>query len=190
MTKAPSMRVKSAERKRMSLLFSLADLPVPEKTSKPERRPVKVLEIPEVQLQAPLFIVKGVKGNHDSVLTDEQAEFLEQFADIPIFGLDDMLLKPNWSTEEILTLHSHLLESSLLALTGKGNGQQKQEILEWIFEPDYLGTVVRNGREVRVYTRDTMWTFAFCCRLENYRDPDVIRDFIRRLLPARCAMFH
>ena len=62
MTKAPSMRVKSAERKRMSLLFSLADLPVPEKTSKTERRPVKVLEIPEVQLQAPLFIVKGVKG--------------------------------------------------------------------------------------------------------------------------------
>ena len=175
----------------MSFLFSLEDLPIPEKNpSHKAAKTIQVSAIPDTHLQAPLFIIKGSKENNDSVLTDEQAKLLETFEDIPIFGLDDLLLKPNWTGDEIYELHYHLLKHSLQALTGSGNAKQKREILEWIFEPDLIDTIIRNGKEVKVFTKDTMWTFAFCCRLEGCNDPDYIREYVRRLLPESCAHFH
>ena len=172
-------------------LFTLDELPIPERqASRKAVKTVQVSVITDTHLQAPLFIVKGSKENNDSVLTDEQAKLLETFEDIPIFGLDDLLLKPRWTTEEIVELHYQLLKHSLLALTGCGNAKQKREILEWIFEPDLIDTIIRNGKEVKVFTKDTMWTFAFCCRLEGCNDPDYIREYVRRLLPESCAHFH
>lgn len=94
-----------------------------------------------------------------------------------------------WSSDGVADLHSVLLYESLSALAGRGNGQQKQEILEWIFEPDYAGEVIKNGVPTHIYNWEIPWTFLFCCRLERMHDPEIIRDFIRSILPEGAAMF-
>lgn len=60
---------------------------------------------------------------------------------------------------------------------------QKMEILDWIFEPDYVGTVQREGREKPVFNDRIPFTFAFCCRIERM-NPDTIRDFLLSVMPA------
>src|SRR6185369_7114040 len=47
-----------------------------------------------------------------------------------------------WTSDEILQLHSVLFEESLKALAAKGNPTEKMDILEWMFEPDYVAEVV------------------------------------------------
>ena len=155
---------------------------------KPSVRPkveIRDLDFQVQHLQAPLF---NVNDEPEAAISDVTANVLEVHAYIP--ALDDAEGPIEWTNDGIYQLHSDLLFSSLQALAGRGNGEQKREILEWIFEPDYVDTVVKNGRPVKVLTKDVPWTFAFCCRLERVVDPDVIRDFIRRLLPEGCVHFH
>lgn len=95
----------------------------------------------------------------------------------------------HWTNDGILQLHSVLLSESLAILAGKGNGTQKREVLEWIFEPDYVGEFIKNGVPSHLYTWETPWSFLFCCRLERMHKPEIIQDFIRRLLPEGSAIF-
>lgn len=102
--------------------------------------------------------------------------------------------RPEFTSEEILAAHSVLLEGSIKALAAKGNPKEKLEILEWIFEPDYIGTVVKttadgHPRIVHVFTESIPWSFAFCCKLEG-QDPDFWRKFLLAEMPEAVKRFY
>lgn len=97
-----------------------------------------------------------------------------------------------WTIDEMLVMHSVLLEESLRALAAKGNPSEKMEILEWIFESDYFAEVVLqspNGpRKTVIYNSEVALSFAMCCRLEGH-DPAFWRAFLRRTIPDVVARF-
>lgn len=102
--------------------------------------------------------------------------------------------RPDFGADDIPWLHSVLLEESIKALAAKGNPNEKLEILEWIFEPDYVGTVVKptadgHSRVVHVFTDAIPWSFAFCCKLEGH-DPDFWRKFFRSHMPEAVQRFY
>lgn len=150
-------------------------------TSGKDKVPRRLAEL----LTLPLFDLNAPPAHETAILTDTAPAVIEavDFADI-----ERKDSRPEWTTEGILKLHSVLIEESLRALGARGNGEQKQEVLEWIFEPDMVGTVMRNGREVRVYTWQVPWTFTFCCKLEGM-DPEAIRAQILRRIPAAARKF-
>ena len=134
-------------------------------------------------LQLPLF---GLAGDPETVVVD--IVDLQTIGYIP--EAEEETEPPlEWSSSGIEQLHSVLLHQSLAALAGRGNGLQKREILEWIFEPDLFGEVIRNGVSTPIFNWDVPWSFLFCCRLERMHNPEIIRDFIRGLLPQGSAMF-
>jgi len=133
-------------------------------------------------LTLPLFDWKAWGSEEPAIVIDgvpEVVDFCAPSADEP---------PESWTLQGILQLHSVLLEQSLKALGGDGNGEQKREILEWLFEPNFIGTVERYGRTIPIYARQVPFSFVFCCRLEGM-DPDGIRDQIRRILPAETKHF-
>jgi hypothetical protein len=129
-------------------------------------------------LDIPMFDAKG-EPTAEAVIADELIDAPEA---VDVFA-DERLEKAEWTNEGVIQLHSVLLEQSLRALAGRGNPMQKKEILDWIFDPDYVGTVQRNGREKPVYNDRIPFTFAFCCRIERM-NPDTIRDFLLSVMPA------
>jgi len=134
-------------------------------------------------LQLPLFIVSQ---DPETVMAD--CVEVQTIGYIP--EPDGELDQPyQWSSEGVEKLHSVLLHESLAILAGRGNGEQKREVLEWIFEPDYIGQVIKNGVPTHVFTWDIPWSFTYCCRLEKMLQPDIIRDFIRSVLPEGSVMF-
>ncbi|NMG28391.1 hypothetical protein [Aromatoleum evansii] len=152
-------------------------------TSDKDRVPRRLAEL----LTLPLFDMDGSPNHETAILTDAAPPVIEavDFAQLEHAEAPE---KPEWTMEGILQLHSVLLEESLRALAARGNGEQKREILEWIFDPDLVGTVVRNGHEVPVYTWQVPWTFTFCCKLEGM-DPANIRDHVLRRMPAAARKF-
>lgn len=166
-------------------LFQMEDYSPQPITSTTKPRQKKVPTFNAEALQLPLFLTEI---EPETAIPDAPAQALEAYAYIP--QLDDEPEQPlQWSNEGVAELHSVLLYESLSALAGRGNGDQKREILEWIFEPDYFGSVVKHGVPRHVFSYEIPWSFAFCCRLERM-DPEVFRDFIRRLLPQGSAVFH
>lgn len=167
-------------------LFSLDD----QVRAPPEKRRTLIRETPLFDprlLQLPLFSMESSEDDEpETVLVDT-------------FEIQTVALHPEpddeeepplaWSGDGVAQLHSILLHESLAVLAGRGNGLQKREVLEWIFEPDYFGEVMRNGISVPIFNWNVPWSFLFCCRLERMHDPDIIRDFIKRLLPEGAAIF-
>ncbi len=129
-------------------------------------------------LDIPMFDAKG-EPTAEAVIADELIDAPEA---VDVFA-DERTEKAEWTNEGVIQLHSVLLEQSLRALAGRGNPMQKKEILDWIFAPDYVGTVQRNGREKPVYNDRIPFTFAFCCRIERM-NPDTFRDFLLWVMPA------
>ena len=135
-------------------------------------------------LQMSLF---GTGGQPEAAVADSDFGTLDVQAYVP--DLEDCSEPLEWSEEGIRQLHSVLLHESIKALAGRGNGNQKREILQWIFRPEVERWVDERGNVRLVRTGDMPWTFSFCCRLENMTNPDIIRDFIARALPQGCASF-
>jgi len=113
-------------------------------------------------------------------------------------GLDAVGVGPEidepvvWTSDGILELHSVLLEESLKALAAKGNPTEKMDILEWMFEPDFVAEVVMqtpNGpRKTIIYNDQVAFSFAFCCKLQGH-DPAQYRAFVRRAIPDVAKRF-
>ena len=184
------MRITLRERLRILPLFpgnqfEVPTLPIEKKTVWPRTRTPE-FEVKFLQLPLLLSVEEPETAIQDD-LAAEADNALEVFAYVP--DLDDCSEPYQWSDEGIYALHSALLYESLAALAGRGNGEQKREILQWIFEPDAVTHVCSNGRVLRTRNWEVPWTFAFCCRLENMKDPDIIRDFIASRLPKGCADF-
>lgn len=144
--------------------------------SKPEGVGTELLK----WLDIPMFDAHGLP-TAEAVILDSMLDAPEA---IDVFAeAEEDQEKLSWSNESVCQLHSVLLENSLKALAGRGNPTQKMEILDWIFEPDFVGTVQRNGRDVPVYSDHVPFTFAFCCKLERM-NPEVIQDFLLSVMPA------
>jgi len=103
--------------------------------------------------------------------------------------IDDPVL---WTNDDIVSLHSAMFEENLKALAAKGNPMEKLDILEWMFEPDFVGEVIRRtphgDRRVFVFTDQVPFSFAFCCKLQGH-DPEKYRAFVRRVLPEVAKRF-
>lgn len=142
-------------------------------------------------LQLPIILPMGgvpVEDRSDIDAITETGPVVDVVAIGP--GIDDELV--TWSNEGILQLHSVLLEESLKALAAKGNPAEKLDILEWMFEPDYVDQIVFEGpegpRKTIVYNAEVAFSFAFCCKLEGH-DPARYRAFVRKAMPDVVARF-
>lgn len=155
-------------------------------SAKPSRRraaPAQQPKFYEEFLQLPLF-----KGDMSSV--QETCAMVEATTVGYIPDEEDSVEFPyQWSNDGIQQLHSVLLYESIRILAGSNNGTQKREVLEWIFEADYVGTMPRDGKMTHIFNWEVPWSFLFCCRLEHMSNPEIIRDFIRGLLPKGAATF-
>lgn len=110
-------------------------------------------------LSLPLFPAAGVNQQ-----APQQVSKCEEVKNI---ALPDKL---EWSEKAVEDLHSGLLARSLELLREFGNGEQKQDILEWIFSPD----VFVSGQRI-LDTKRIPLTFQCCCWLEGY-DPGQLRE--------------
>lgn len=132
----------------------------------------------KVDLSLPLFdLVSDVAilYDHEEAGTGIRAETLSFMDSKPYrVGQEAVEDLPFWTNDEIIRMHGVLIEESLKALAARGNAQQKEEILQWLFEPDIFADRHETGGKV-ILSREIPWTFAFCCRLSGY-DPDTIRD--------------
>lgn len=189
---------------RQALLFNLP-------TSLPpsvDIRPRKTLGIKTVnKLDAPVFFTQQLdlffQGNIEEVSILADADLDDMGPDVETQTDEQVLSNPVaaesevsttdfvgplaeqfvYDERQILRCHSHLWEQSLHALCGQGNSQQKQDILNWIFEPDFVGYAMnQHGRRVRVTNDMVPFSFLLCCKLEG-ADPEYIRSFIARCIP-------
>lgn len=92
----------------------------------------------------------------------------------------------DWTDEEVKWLHAHLLERSIEMLKMRGNLEEKHEILQWIYEPNFRGyrDGFIEGRRVRInlYQWEIPFTFASCCRVSGL-NADELREQIRAIQP-------
>lgn len=167
-------------------LFAGMDLYVPEQPVKAKRarRPSATETLP--WLEVALFDLEG-EPTEEAAIADDLYE--DSFEAVDLAQVEESRDAIQWSTDDVAKLHSHLLEQSLRALAGRGNAIQKQEILDWIFEPDFVGTTTRNGREIPVYTNQIPWSFAFCCRMERM-DPETFRTFLLSRMPEQLRRYY
>ncbi len=94
-----------------------------------------------------------------------------------------------WNESELVFLHTDLFYSSLDALRGLTNENvgEKQEILDWIFEPDVVVKKV-DGLKILVYALDIPFSFARCCKMLGYQ-PDRIRSGLEERVKALHIQF-
>lgn len=137
-------------------------------------------------LQMPLVFALEIQEFEGDV--EEETTTVTATGPILEEGLDPV----NWTVDDIVDLHSAMIKQSLKALAAKGNPREKLEILEWMFETDYVGEIYRDTpygpRKVRVTNHNIPFSFAFCCRLEGH-DPDRYRSFIAREMPEEVMRF-
>lgn len=155
---------------------NLADRPA-------RRRAMRAVSNDEIEkwLAMPLFTLDGQPSPEacvDTILDDVVFEAV----DGQLTEDEPACEREPWTQDGILHLHSVLLEESLRTLASRGNAGGKKEILDWIFEPEYLGTTLRHGREVPVYANAVPFAFSFCCRLERM-DPESIREQLLLRMP-------
>lgn len=142
-----------------------------------ERKKLGDLKLKDLQL--PL-----IWHNPDVEVEDRSiVEDLEVSAGPDAVGVGPAIDDPiEWTNEEIASLALVLIEESLRSLAAKGNPTEKLEILEWMFEPDIVESIVvqtpYGPRKKMLYADQVAFTFAFCCRVTGY-DPDTYREFVR-----------
>lgn len=97
-----------------------------------------------------------------------------------------------WTNDQIVTLHSVLLEESLKTLAAKGNPSEKLDVLKWVFEIDYVAEITvetpAGPSRKTILNTDVPFSFAFCCKLEGM-DPANIRSILRRTMPEAVKSF-
>jgi hypothetical protein len=163
------------------LFGNASEMPVPQLNREPVK--YKAPQFDERLLYNALF---NLNIEPESLMPDFVA--LQTIGYIP--EPDEEIEPPlSWTNDGVEKLHSVLLYESISILAGKGNAQQKREVLEWIFEPDYIGEVIKDGVPKRLFNWEVPWSFLFCCRIEQMHHPEIIRDFIRNALPEGAAVF-
>lgn len=182
---------------------SLFDLPVPDTShavkrarSRNQRLGASLsLEL----LNLPLFF--GFEPSEyalEAVITDAELERLEAEEllerELEALGEEtDPLMSRTFSLGAILDMHSVLLMTSLGVLAGRGNAKQKHEVLDWVFEPDFVGEVMvaRDGEMVArpVYSIQVPFSFALCCKIEGMRH-DRMRDGLVGRLPDLAKRYY
>lgn len=103
-----------------------------------------------------------------------------------------------WSEEGVEWLHALLLERSIELLSMRGNLEEKQDILDWVLKPNFMGyrdqflseakeeivdgqkteVVEKRRMRVKLYQSEIPFTFVTCCRVAGL-NPDELREQIR-----------
>ncbi|MBU6461007.1 MAG: hypothetical protein KGQ58_09085 [Proteobacteria bacterium] len=109
------------------------------------------------------------KNRADGILPDGDKEALRDDAGIFRIGRD------LWSEADLFQLHVDLFYASFEALSNlnQDNVCEKEDILDWIFEPD-VRTHWVNGQKKERFSLDVPFSFMRCCKLLGYQ-PDLIR---------------
>lgn len=113
-----------------------------------------------------------VEAQSSSVLTQPivNEEVVSQILDSDVEERIDLPL------EEIVWLHSWLLESSLEVLAARGKIDEKVHVLQWIFCRDTWDKL-QGTQLVRQKAAGIGFSFANCCRLEGM-DPEKFRNML------------
>lgn len=103
-----------------------------------------------------------------------------------------------WSEEGVEWLHALLLERSIELLSMRGNLEEKQDILDWVLKPNFMGyrdqflseakeeivdgqkteVIEKRRMRVKMYQSEIPFTFVTCCRVAGL-NPDELREQIR-----------
>lgn len=99
----------------------------------------------------------------------------------PLLEADEALSEqaPAWSDDSVAHLHEAILLYSLRALNARGNGEEKREILRWIYAPTpmFIRFTDDEGSERLQALPQVLVPFSYerCCRLAAY-NPDELRE--------------
>lgn len=102
----------------------------------------------------------------------------------------------DWSDEAVAQLHEGLLHHALALLRTRGNLEEKQEILHWIWAPSVFCWVSRYRagvhQRIPIHRRKLPFTFERCCAVAGLR-PEKVRSglaaALRELGPASGIAF-
>jgi hypothetical protein len=121
----------------------------------------------------------------------------------PAVGVvEDEAVSEEWSDEGVKWLHALLLERSIELLSMRGDPEEKQDILDWVFRPNFVGyrdeflsetrdvevdgeiaeVVEKRRMRVKLYQNEIPFTFVTCCRVAGL-NPDELREQIRARKP-------
>lgn len=93
--------------------------------------------------------------------------------------------KVEWSDQAIEELHEGLLLYSLNLLKSRGNAEEKQEILRWIWAPSVFCWVSRKvvgvNQMIPIHRRDLPFTYERCCAFAG-QDPERLRSGLAYVL--------
>lgn len=91
--------------------------------------------------------------------------------------VDDLPKTYDWSDEEMVLMHEHVLIYSLNVLKTRGNATEKLEILDWIWADEIYTFVTKNvmgvDRQIPIRTDQVPFSFETCCRLNGYRSEEL-----------------
>jgi hypothetical protein len=183
------------------LLFSPEDLPIPTLTmlKKPSWKNVVKLSKKAVAemfdkmqlnfndlLNKPILLISG-KRKYQKKLRNVEWDDANVFAgSITVTHrnseVDSANVLTDWSNDRFLEMHQWVMEESMEALREEGNPEEKLDILEWIFSPNYIEKIGKSydGRPciVRRHASDIPFSFLNCCRSIGMRDPDNFRELL------------
>jgi len=182
------------------LLFNQSELPIPEpvekqtfavKVVKESRKAIKAMfeklqmSIYDV-LNRPLLKSDGKRGRKSKkreLEWDSSKEFLGSITITETRTDEDLSdVIPDWSSALLWNMHRGLFSESMEALKEEGNAEEKMDILEWIFSPNYVEKVGKSnlGRPclIRRHTSDIPFSFVNCCRAMGIADHETFRELL------------
>ncbi|CAB3734275.1 hypothetical protein LMG22037_05868 [Paraburkholderia phenoliruptrix] len=133
----------------------------------------------------------------------EVFEVSESEVEVPVVGVvGEDCAGEEWSDEGVKWLHALLLERSIELLSMRGNLEEKQDILDWVLKPNFMGyrdqflsevkegivdgekakIVEKRRMRVKLYQNEIPFTFVTCCRVAGL-NPDELREQIRARKP-------
>lgn len=133
----------------------------------------------------------------------EVFEVSEGEVEVPAVGVvGEDCAGEEWSDEGVKWLHALLLERSIELLSMRGNLEEKQDILDWVLKPNFMGyrdqflsevkegivddekakIVEKRRMRVKLYQNEIPFTFVTCCRVAGL-NPDELREQIRARKP-------
>lgn len=125
-------------------------------------------------------------GYRPSDLDIQPATEQEESTPLTVVGPDEMSEPAyNWSDFDIEVIHEKVLWYSLNLLKSKGNGEEKLEILHWIWaNPIYswkVFTIAGVNHFRPIYQKQLPFSFELCCAFQGL-DPERLRDGLEYIL--------
>lgn len=171
-------------------LFTATELPMPEPEAKKQswlqkaaRQSKKVTEELRAKLQLSFdFLSKPLIKRKRTAKKAEVRKFDNVGQELVLADFESVaeILTDQWIANRSVDIHHWVLSESLDALAAVENPEEKMEILEWIFTPDFIERLGKTHDGcaciIRTHTSEIPFSFLNCCHAIGMTDPDKFRE--------------